>query len=569
VSYESKCIRDIILDNINKDTFLPAIQREYVWPPRAVEKLFDSIMGDFPISSFLFWKVKEEKKKQWIAYEFIKDFDQEDPHNEEADLSGVNKDIFLVLDGQQRLTSIYVGLKGSYSFFYYRQRETRLYLNLAKKPIANEDDPEELVYQFAFLEGKPSNDQTHIWYRVGNILDFYDAEDAKESIASTITSYSDEIILNAKKLVGHLHSRIHTFKMINYYEEKSQDYDKVVEVFIRANTGGRKLTYSDILLSTATAKWKNLNAREELNSFTDEINRIGDGYSFDKDFVMKGALFLTEGLPIQYKVKNFTKQNLEKIENNWPSITSAISQAVLLINRFGFTRGNITSNAALLPISLFIRLLQKSNYHKSTAKEDVENQVKIQIWLILSLVKGGFGGSSDTTLKKTREVIEANIRKSEFPIDDLNRVLVQEPNFSELEIENLLKTGYKTQYSYLILSILYPDRDWKDNIYHEDHIYPKSEFTIAKLRQRGYSKDRVDAYMAAFKTVGNLQLLTDTENIQKNATDFSQWLANRDSNFMKRHHIPKISDYSFDNFIEFFDERKKLIENKLRRIKII
>ncbi|MCB5659014.1 DUF262 domain-containing protein, partial [Bacteroides fragilis] len=63
---------------------------------------------------------------------------------------------------------------------------------------------------------------------------------------------------------------------------------------------GQKLEYSDILLSTATAKWRNLNAREEINEFTDEINKIGTGYNFGKDFVMKGAMYLTENLPIQY-----------------------------------------------------------------------------------------------------------------------------------------------------------------------------------------------------------------------------------------------------------------------------
>ena len=62
MSYESKSIRDVI-DEINRTYFLPAIQREFVWDTYRVEKLFDSIVGDYPISSFLFWKVKEENKK--------------------------------------------------------------------------------------------------------------------------------------------------------------------------------------------------------------------------------------------------------------------------------------------------------------------------------------------------------------------------------------------------------------------------------------------------------------------------------------------------------------------------
>ena len=119
-----------IIRGINKDYYLPAIQREFVWELARIEKLFDSIMGDFPIGSLLFWKVKEENKNDWAVYEFIRSFDQENPHNKLADLRGINRDIYLVLDGQQRLTSLYLGLKGSYRYFRYKWRDTKLYLNI-------------------------------------------------------------------------------------------------------------------------------------------------------------------------------------------------------------------------------------------------------------------------------------------------------------------------------------------------------------------------------------------------------------------------------------------------------
>lgn len=130
MAYFNTTIKDLISERIGRNTFLPAIQREYVWNPAQVEKLFDSIMCGYPISSFLFWKIREEKKKDWTSYEFIKDFDQAKPHNKEANLDGVNQDIYLVLDGQQRITSINIALRGSYRFFYRKWRTTRLYLNL-------------------------------------------------------------------------------------------------------------------------------------------------------------------------------------------------------------------------------------------------------------------------------------------------------------------------------------------------------------------------------------------------------------------------------------------------------
>ncbi len=352
MSYIPKTISEVITEYINRTTFLPAIQRGYVWDTYAIEKLFDSIMGDFPISTFLFWKIKEENKSEWTAYEFIREFDAEKPHNKEANVAGVNQDIFLVLDGQQRLTSLFLGLKGSYRYFYYRWYKTKLYLNLIKEPI-KPDNPEEFTYQFKFRENADSNQKEkspQFWYLVGDILNYVDAEDAKESIKEKLAKLSEHEKDVANKNIGRLHSRIHTLRILNYYEEKSQDYDKVVEAFIRANTGGVKLEYSDILLSTATAKWNKLNARDEINSFTDSINSIGNGYSFGKDFVLKGSLYLTEGLPIQYRVKHFNKTNLEKIENNWEQIKVNIESAVKLVSKFGFYDKNLVAKIAILPI---------------------------------------------------------------------------------------------------------------------------------------------------------------------------------------------------------------------------
>lgn len=566
MSYIPKTISEVTSEYLNRTTFLPAIQREFVWGTYGIEKLFDSIMGDFPISTFLFWKIKEENKKEWTSYEFIREYDQETPHNKEASVTGINQDIYLVLDGQQRLTSLFIGLKGSYRYFYYRWTKCKLYLNIFKAPIKS-DNPEEFTYQFQFRENdiaNPKDPNPQYWYLVGDILNFDDAEDSKKEIKERLKDFTDDQKDIANSHIGRLHSRIHTSRLLNYYEEKSQDYDKVVEAFIRANTGGVKLEYSDILLSTATAKWVNLNAREEIHSFTDNINAIGSGYSFGKDFVLKGCLYLTDDLPIQYKVKNFTRTNLEKIENNWDNITDNIEMTVQLMHKFGFNDKSLVAKIALLPISFYLGKLKPKNFIDSTDKNDVRNQNIIQKWLIITLLKNAFGGSSDTILKNLQETINAQTDFSFFPYEALNKRLNIEATFNDTEIENLLATNYSTKYSYLILSLLYPDRDWKGKKFHEDHIFPKSEFTAAKLKARGYDTDRILEYQKHFNSIGNLQLLTDSENLEKSAEDFETWFSTRDSNFKDRNTIPTISTYNFDNFLEFISERKKLLVQKLK-----
>jgi hypothetical protein len=278
-----------IIRQVNRDTFLPGIQREFEWGTDRIERLFDSIMADFPIGSFLYWNLEQEKKDEWAVYEFIRDFNQEDPHNPLANMAGIMKDIKLVLDGQQRITSLFVGLRGSYRYFRYRWRETKLYLNLLKPHTSGEENPEELSYAFSFRENaQPDKDQQQLWYLVGRILDFRDPEDAKADMRSVLAALPQEQQDNANRLIGQLHARIHTWPIGHYYELKSESYDRVLQIFVRANTGGKALEYSDILLATATANWET-NARTEITTFTDSLNEVGNGYSFGKDFVLKAC----------------------------------------------------------------------------------------------------------------------------------------------------------------------------------------------------------------------------------------------------------------------------------------
>ena len=104
--------------------------------------------------------------------------------------------------------------------------------------------------------------------------------------------YSKEARKFANKTLFKLHNIIHEKGTISYYQEKSQLLDKVLNIFIRINSGGTILSYSDLLLSIATAQWETKDAREEIISFVDEINSIGDGFNFNKDFVLKSCLVL-------------------------------------------------------------------------------------------------------------------------------------------------------------------------------------------------------------------------------------------------------------------------------------
>src|SRR5690606_38385232 len=115
-------IAEVINDIHRKRYLLPAIQREFVWDTEQIERLFDSLMRDYPISSFLFWKVDRDKVKDFEFYEFLRKYHERNlRRNPKADVTG-EEGITAVLDGQQRLTSLYIALKGTYAYKLPRKR---------------------------------------------------------------------------------------------------------------------------------------------------------------------------------------------------------------------------------------------------------------------------------------------------------------------------------------------------------------------------------------------------------------------------------------------------------------
>lgn len=567
-----------VINNIHlKKYLLPSIQREFVWNPNQITKLFDSLMRDYPINSFLFWKVSKENLNEFRFYEFLKDYHQRKKrHNEKANLNG-SEDIIAVLDGQQRLTSLYIGLKGSYAYkLSYKRWDNekaypvrRLYLNL----LSSSKDPE-CEYEFEFLTDSEveENDSEHHWFPVGKILDLKEQSEVNEYlIENDLSSNPDKTKAKfANRALFKLHSIIHTVPIISYYLEQSTELDKVLNIFIRVNSGGTTLSYSDLLLSFATAQWDKKDAREEINNFVDEVNEIGRGFNVNKDFVLKACLVLSDFSDISFKVDNFNKSNMLKIQDEWEDITKAIRDAIRLISSFGFSRENITSNNLIIPIAYYLKHIGlPDNFETSTYKS--LDRIKIKKWFTTSLLKRVFSFMPDGVLKPIRDIIKEN-KLNEFPLDEIinrfkgtNRTLI----FTDEDINNLMYSKYGHGDTLVIMSILYPWADLRNN-FHVDHIHPKSNFTKKKLQKFGVSENELEFYLANYNYIGNLQLLESIPNIEKSNMEFNKWIKEtipKDAldDYKEKHYIPKNIDLNIINFKQFLYERETLIIKKLQK----
>lgn len=262
------------------------------------------------------------------------------------------------------------------------------------------------------------------------------------------------------------------------------------------------------MLSIASAQWENHDAREEIIEFVDDINAIGDGFRINKDFVLKTALVLTDFSNIAFKVDNFNKTNMMKIEARWDDIKKAIKQSVILVSSFGYSGETLTSNNALIPIAYY--LLTKGmpdNFVDSGTTKD--NRNKIKKWLIRSLLKKAFSGQPDNVIRPIRDIIRSN-GFNDFPVDKIierfkgtNKSI----QFTEEDIdEYILKLKYGKSDTLSTLMLLYPSLDFS-NKFHEDHMYPKSKFTKSYLREQGVSEEKLDEYIDSVNDISNLQLL--------------------------------------------------------------
>ena len=584
-SYQTALTINTVVKNIDaKKYLLPSIQREFVWSTKQIEKLFDSIMNDYPINSFLFWKVPKDKVSEFKFYEFLRNYHQKDGrHNPKADTNGAD-DVIAILDGQQRMTSLYIGLKGSYAYKLTYKRwdnplaypKRKLYLNLLR---GNEDA--DSTYKFLFMtdsEVKESNDardgngqMTDFWFPVGEILNFRQEYEVNTYlIKNKLTAHPDsDKAVFANEALLKLFTAIHRKETISYYLEESTELDKVLNIFIRVNSGGTPLSYSDLLLSFATAQWQDKDARESINEVVDELNEIGRGFNITKDMVLKACLVLGDFQDIAYKVDNFNATNMLAIEQKWDDITTSLRLAVELIASFGFSRENIQSNHALIPIAYYLQTINNpANFADSSAYE--EDRKKIKKWFISSQLLHAFSAAPDGLLKPLREIIAKN--PGGFPLQqivDKFRGTIRDISFTDDSINNLLYTKYGSGDTLLVMSVLYPWADLKNN-FHIDHMYPKSLFTQKRIEKLGVPQTKVGFYLENVNYLGNLQLLEALPNKEKSNAEFEDWLKENYADpdklkaYKEKHYIPDVG-VEFTNFEEFYKKRQELLFAALKK----
>ena len=579
MSYSSRTIGAVV-DDMNRRYLLPAIQRPYVWSSAQVIALFDSLLKGYPISSFMFWAVDDTTKAELRCYKFIENYRPDAP-NEPTRADG--RETILVLDGQQRLTSLLIGLRGTFSEKAKGARHANaaawsaktLFIDLLKDPDprnADEDGDDELgiTYGLAFHDRRPANSHRHHWFKLGSILDYRDDQDLERLIAKLQAEFHPGVSPwergLAETTLRRLHQVVWKDEAINFFIETNQSADRVLDIFVRANDGGTKLSKADLLMSMITSKWSNGSAREEISGFVEYLNKgMGVPNKVTRDLVLKASLVVSD-FDVAYNVRNFTSDAIAEIERNWTRIRHSIENAFRLLNRHGLTGDNLSSLNTALPLVYYLYNTESFDFRGSTEFERI-NASAMHYWLLNSLLVGAFVGQSDQAITTARATLREHLRTArDFPAEKLFDAMAKGGRLSRVDgrtIDELLELQYGKSRTFVALSLLYQGIDWNGSAWHVDHIIPQADAQKNTLRGRNIPEHRVQEILGAVNRLGNLQLLRSDENIEKSALPFRSWITGRRSDFYDQNMIPERLDHCDVLWLpEFVREREQLIRKR-------
>lgn len=371
-------IKKIVEDIEDEKILIPTFQRSYVWKEQQIKELFDTILKGYLVAGLAFVPIEVGKKLDSPLYRFMRNYNQCSDNRiykryEEGDV--IKENVFVVMDGQQRLTSLYIALKGTYALRgpHGCSSKKRLYLNLLGQS-----------YDFEFLTDEEASewvDEEHLWFLVKKSLSWDTPSEANRHARNLKRKLglSDEKEGKISNLLIKLFQKLTventiSFK-VSFKERANANLKEMSEMYIKYNTTGVPLSNSDLLFAKITPYW--YSCREEVKLLLKIINQKGDGFKFDPNFIFNTCFALND-LPIYNKVENFNEQSIIKIKNNWQEMSEAVRKAVDLFVKFEFSAETLKFTGAVIPIAYF--------FMKTAFKNDTSNEENMRKFIIYSLL---------------------------------------------------------------------------------------------------------------------------------------------------------------------------------------
>jgi uncharacterized protein with ParB-like and HNH nuclease domain len=528
--------------NINQEYFLPAIQRKFVWKELQICNLFDSVMREYPIGSFLIWRTKSHVRKR----KFVKKWTPKMNH-QDLFLEANSEPKSLVLDGQQRIQSLLIGLDGHIG-------KKRLHFNIASVGKSYDDGMAERPrFEFEFME-KPHNWK---WVAVHDLLNSNESflKIAKSILLKAPEAEKTEIVNelvceNLAQLVKVFKSDLGIKTQLLDSTANADRYtdNDVLEIFVRANSGGTKLQKSELLFALLTTNWDGAESKlEELESELEELN-----FNFSRDYFLKACLILL-GKKAAYNVKKFRDNGtLAALVKNWKDISNAITDVVDFLPDF-----TPISNSKALPSDNALLPLIAYRYFQPKGWKSRSNKLLAADYLLRTSIVGTYNGAKDDLLDALVDVFKSS---ANIDLEKVFSIIKSKGRATTISSQQFFSIKYGNSRVLLIMKLLRPELKFvtanSGNVATIDHLISRK-----LLKEVGITgKDEVDQ-------LANLIALSARENEgEKKAKTIKDWLDGMKlsdrTELRKQLYLPTDPrTWTNARFTDFIEARKALIAN--------
>jgi len=550
---------------------LPEFQRDFCWKLDAIEDLFFSIIKDFPIGSFIMWQTKGENINKSSA-DFYSFLDEARYKRKTGDMISRNKvlkknlknndDYYVVLDGQQRLTSFYLVFNGRLLVKKAHKKgddnndanfdEKELYYNLDRY----NDDPDGETNPFMFLSSDETEDGNY--YKISDIQQYAGNENKFQDDISKIQN--DKVRSDFRVLFSKLNSGDRDRSLIHYYKISSSEYDDALDVFVKVNSTGEPLSKSDLLFGKLINGWDSTKKREgKRKEIEDFIAKLNDDYDFEfnKDFLLRSSYVLTSGKANLSMQKICEKKTVTNIRNNWEKVKRSLIECCKKLHEIEINDARVLSYNAIIPIMYYI--YQGGNFKTATSRNELKK------YFAISFAKGLFGGSSNQAIENSCAAIKAK-KGNDFNVDFFeNTDFSGGRNFlvSLDDIDKWLNTYEKGKKTYPLLMLVSPDLNLISDSFDQDHSHADALFNSDYFAENHIDESKLSEWRSKRNLLPNLSFMRTINNQQKNKTDLKTWMNEHPDQIKYLRCLPLNTDYSLSNFEEFFKLRRSMMKYSL------
>ena len=534
-----KSIAALINEIRGGELALPDLQRDYVWNETQIRTLLDSIMRDYPFGSLLFWNTQF---LEVVYRDFTSSFVKGQSFQTSVKSAGQKKR--MVLDGQQRLQSLYLAFAGTFD-------GRRLYFNVTSGPESTAAAADDVGknYRFEFWGHEESNRAKRL-VPVTDIIgwaDRYEDEQIDE-VVNMVPLEGAEAGLARRNL--RLLRRIFTRELVPITvideevikKEQAKNLNEILDIFDRVNSGGTRLTRSELMFSLIKTKWRG--ARGHFDTLVRDIQRAGFP-QIDNDFVIRGLLTVSD-VPIAL--------DTAVIEAHWPVLEANFGKFnAALRTAIDFCRSpdvRILSSSLLDPIGTLLPVIYYlSRQHNASVPDEERRNLRTLIYFLL-FNRFLSGRSPEARIRYLRDVLRAH-PADKLPLDALlNEVARRQRHHAITTTDEMLDWNPKVTLNIAQPMAAQDTLSWQAKA-EVDHIFPRAAFG--------------SQYPELVENIGNFAYLGKLQNIRKSDTEPEHYFEGTTDSDLKHYLlIDERSLLTAQTLGQFVERRRHAILAKVR-----